>query len=109
VDVGNELRWGVGVSVPSRTRVQVQGEIVGQHWTGAESLDLDGTAFERRDPLDLVIGPVLWVNDRLYVRPAVSWNLRFSPPGVDQSAASWTGLRLAIGYRPGNQARAVRE
>jgi hypothetical protein len=110
VDIGNELRWGVGVSVPSRTRLQVQAELVGQHWTGGdEAFDFDDTPFQRRNPLDLVIGPVLWVNDRLYLRPAVSWNLRFSPPGLDQTAASWTGLRFAIGYRPGNQARAVKE
>jgi long-subunit fatty acid transport protein len=105
VDIADELRWAVGTTVPSRTRLQMQGEIRGQHWTGGRAVDLAGLAFERRNPLDLVLGPVLWIDEKVYVRPAISWNLRFSPPGLAQSSKSWTGLNLSIGYRPGSGAR----
>jgi outer membrane protein OmpA-like peptidoglycan-associated protein len=93
-DLGNAFKWAVGLNVPACTWVQLQAELMGTRYSGGD--------FDQDNPLDLVVGPVLWIKPGFFIRPALSWNFGFEEPaGIDQSSKSWTGRHIAIGYHPG--------
>jgi outer membrane protein OmpA-like peptidoglycan-associated protein len=94
VNIANALKLAAGLNIPACTWLQLQAEIMKTSYQG----DSD---FEQTNPLDLVIGPVLWIKPGFFIRPAISWNLNFNDRGLDQSSKSWTGRHLAIGYHPG--------
>jgi outer membrane protein OmpA-like peptidoglycan-associated protein len=94
VDIGNALKYGVGINVPACRLFQLQAELVGTKFSGGQS-DIDTTS-----PLDLVVGPVVWLKPGIFIRPAISWNLGFN--GVPGSTMkSYTGRQISIGYHPG--------
>jgi outer membrane protein OmpA-like peptidoglycan-associated protein len=94
VDLANALKLAAGINIPACTWLQLQAEIMNTRYS-------DDVDFEQTDPLDLVIGPVLWIKPGFFIRPAISWNLNFDDRGLDQSSKSWTGRHISIGYHPG--------
>ncbi len=99
VDIGNAFRWGLGVNVPACRTFQLQADLVGTNYGEAD--------FDQTNPLDLVVGPVLWIKPGFFIRPALSWNLNFDDRGLDQGSKSWTGRQVTIGYHPGTTCCAV--
>ena len=99
VDLSNAFKWGFGFNLPTTRVVQLQAEATGAVYQGDE---LDHT-----NPIDLVVGPVVWIKPGLFVRAAVSWNLNFDDRGLGSGSASWTGRHFSIGYHPGVEGRAV--
>ncbi len=93
VNIANAFRWGVGLNLPSCRFFQLQAELTGRSYGNAD--------FDQTSPLDLVVGPVLWIKPGIFVRPAISWNLNFDDRGLNQGSASYTGRQLSIGYHPG--------
>jgi outer membrane protein OmpA-like peptidoglycan-associated protein len=100
VAIGNALKWGAGLNFPSCRFVQLQAEVVGRIYS-------DDDAFEQTNPVDLVVGPVVWIKPGIFIRPALSWNLNFNDRGLDSSSKSYTGRHLSIGYHPGTACREV--
>src|SRR5262245_9422823 len=98
VGIGNAFRWGVGFNVPALRKVQLQAELTGASYNGAD--------FEQTKPLDLVVGPVLWIKG-FFIRPALSWNLNFDDRGLNSGSASSMGRCISIGYHPGFPAREI--
>jgi outer membrane protein OmpA-like peptidoglycan-associated protein len=94
VNLANALKLAAGINIPACTWLQLQAEIMKTKYSG----DSD---FDQTNPLDLVIGPVLWIKPGFFIRPAISWNLNFDDRGLDQSSKSWTGRHISIGYHPG--------
>jgi outer membrane protein OmpA-like peptidoglycan-associated protein len=93
VDIGNAFKWGVGLNIPACYFIQLQAEVMGTHYSGAE--------FEQTNPLDLVVGPIVWFKPGFFIRPALSWNLNFNDRGLNSGSKSWTGRHISIGYHPG--------
>jgi len=93
VDLANALKLSAGINIPACTWLQLQAEIMNTRYSDGD--------FEQTDPLDLVVGPVLWIKPGFFIRPAISWNLNFDDRGLDQSSKSWTGRHISIGYHPG--------
>jgi outer membrane protein OmpA-like peptidoglycan-associated protein len=98
VNIGDAFTWGVGLNVPALTRFQLQAELTGASYHGAD--------FNQTNPMDLAVGPVFWIKG-FFIRPAVSWNLNFDDRGLGSSSKSHTGRRLSIGYHPGTAAREI--
>lgn len=99
VDIGNAVKWGVGVNVPTCMILQVQAEVTGAIYKGADA--------KQTSPVDLVVGPVLWIKPGLFVRAALSWNLNFDDRGLGSSSKSWTGRHISVGYHPGTRCCAI--
>lgn len=98
VDVGNALKWGVGLNIPACRIFQIQAEVTGASYKGAD--------FKQTNPVDLVVGPVLWIKG-VFIRPAISRNLNFDDRGLDSGARSSTGWQFSIGYHPGTACCAI--
>jgi hypothetical protein len=94
VDIGNAFKWGLGLNIPACYFIQLQAELVGTNYSGDD-------VFEQTNPLDLVIGPIVWFKPGFFIRPALSWNLNFNDRGLNQGSKSWTGRHISIGYHPG--------
>jgi outer membrane protein OmpA-like peptidoglycan-associated protein len=94
LDIGNALKWGVGVNLPACRFFQLQAELTGKSYSGGE---FDG----QTNPVDLVLGPVFWIKPGLFIRPAISMNLSFDDRGLGSSSKSYTGRQISIGYHPG--------
>lgn len=94
VDIGDAMKWGVGINLPACSRFQVQAEVTGTKYRNA--------SFEQTNPIDLVVGPVVWVGKGLFIRPAVSKNLKYDDHGVNQGARSSMGMQISVGYHPGS-------
>lgn len=92
VAIGNALRYGVGVNLPSCRVFQLQAEILGTRYSGADVAQTSSA--------DLIIGPVFWIKPGIFIRPALSWNLNFDDRGLGSSSKSYTGRQIAIGYHP---------
>jgi len=99
VDIGNAFKWAIGMNVPCCYKVGLQAELMGTNYSGSE--------FKQTNPIDLVVGPVLWLKPGIFIRPALSWNVNFDDRGLGSSSKSWTGLHLAIGYHPGTPCRPI--
>jgi outer membrane protein OmpA-like peptidoglycan-associated protein len=93
VDLGNALKWGIGLNIPACRIFQVQAELTGASYQGA--------AFDQTSPVDLVVGPVFWIKG-FFIRPAISRNLAYDDRGLDSGGRSSTGYQLSIGYHPGS-------
>jgi outer membrane protein OmpA-like peptidoglycan-associated protein len=93
VELSNALKLAAGINIPACTWLQLQAEIMNTRYGDGD--------FEQTDPLDLVVGPVLWIKPGFFIRPAISWNLNFDDRGLNQSSKSWTGRHISIGYHPG--------
>lgn len=93
VNIGNAFKWGVGLNLPCCRPFQLQAELVGTSYSGA--------AVSQTSPVDLVVGPVVWIKPGIFIRPAISWNLNFDDRGLGSSTKSYTGRQISIGYHPG--------
>lgn len=98
VDIGNALKWGVGLNIPACRIFQVQAEVTGAVYKGA--------AFEQTSPVDLIVGPVIWIKG-FFFRPAFSKNLNFDDRGLNSGGTSSRGLQFSIGYHPGTACCAI--
>ena len=95
VDIGNAFKWGLGINVPACRIFQIQAELTGRNYGTAD--------FDQTNPLDLVVGPVVWIKPGFFIRPAISWNLNFDDRGLNSSTKSYTGFHASIGYHPGGR------
>jgi outer membrane protein OmpA-like peptidoglycan-associated protein len=95
VNVANAIKWGVGVNIPTCFIVQLQAEVTGASYRSSDSA--------QTNPVDLVVGPVVWLKPGLFIRAALSWNLNFDDRGLGSSSKSWTGRHFSIGYHPGTR------
>ncbi|MCU0242327.1 MAG: OmpA family protein, partial [Vicinamibacteria bacterium] len=93
IDIGNALKWGVGLNLPACNKLQLQAEVVGTQYSGA--------SIDQTNPIDLVVGPALWLKPGFFIRPAISKNLTFDDRGLGSSAKSSMGKQITIGYTPG--------
>jgi len=100
VEIGNAFRWAVGLNLPACTWFQIQAELMKTTYTGDDD-------FEQTNPLDLVVGPVLWIRPGIFIRPALSWNLNFDDRGLNSGSRSWTGRHISIGFHPGFGCREI--
>jgi hypothetical protein len=100
VELGNAFRWAVGLNLPACTWFQIQAELMKTTYTGDDD-------FEQTNPLDLVVGPVLWIRPGIFIRPALSWNLNFDDRGLNSGSKSWTGRHISIGFHPGFACREI--
>ena len=100
VNIGNAFRWAVGLNLPACTWFQIQAELMKTTYTGDDD-------FEQTNPLDLVVGPVLWIRPGIFIRPALSWNLNFDDRGLNSGSRSWTGRHISIGFHPGFACREI--
>jgi outer membrane protein OmpA-like peptidoglycan-associated protein len=128
VDLANAFKWAVGLNIPACSWIQLQAELMGTRYSGGDEGFASRTATgvnnrvdpgrdpqvatfgigEQDNPLDLVVGPVIWIKPGFFIRPAISWNFGFEEPvGIDQSSRSWTGRHISIGYHPGWGCREV--
>ena len=86
-NLGNAMKWGVGLSTPVFRKFQMQAEVTGKSYSKGD--------FKQYDPVDFVIGPVIYFGKGLFIRPAYSRNLRFTGSDPNPaSAASITATRL---------------
>ena len=99
VSIGNAFKWGIGINLPACRRVQVQAEVTGSQYKGA--------SFKQTNPVDLVVGPVIWFAKGLFLRPAISKNLKYDDRGLNQGAKSSTGIQFSVGYHPGSACCAI--
>jgi outer membrane protein OmpA-like peptidoglycan-associated protein len=100
VNLGNAFKWAVGLNIPACYFIQLQAELMGTNYSGDDD-------FEQTNPLDLVVGPVVWFKPGFFIRPAISWNLNFNDRGLGSGSKSWTGRHISIGYHPGAACREV--
>jgi hypothetical protein len=100
VEIGNAFKWGVGLNIPCCGFVQLQAEVTGASYSGAD--------FEQTNPVDFVVGPLIWIKPGLFIRPALSWNQAFDGRGLDSSFKSYAGRHISIGYHPGTAPPAAR-
>lgn len=98
VGIGNALKWGVGLNFPACRVFQLQAEVTGASYKGAD--------FPQTSPVDLVLGPVFWIKG-FFIRPALSRNLNFNDRGLGSGSRSSTGLQFSIGYHPGTACCAI--
>jgi outer membrane protein OmpA-like peptidoglycan-associated protein len=94
VDIGNAIKWGVGINVPACRIFQIHAEVTGKIYSGDDD-------FEQTNPVDLVVGPVFWFRPGIFIRPAISWNLNFDDRGLGSGTQSKTGRQISIGFHPG--------
>jgi outer membrane protein OmpA-like peptidoglycan-associated protein len=93
VNIGNALKWGVGLNIPACRWLQLHAEVTGKKYSSA--------SFPQTDPVDLFVGPAFWINPGFFIRPGFSWNMNFDDRGLNSGFASKSGKILQIGYHPG--------
>jgi outer membrane protein OmpA-like peptidoglycan-associated protein len=93
LNVGDAFKWGVGVNVPACFNVQLQAEVTGASYNGA--------ALPQTNPVDLIVGPVVWIKPGIFIRPALSYALAYDGRGTDASFGKRAGRQVSIGYHPG--------
>ncbi len=93
IDIGNAFKWGLGVNFPACSKFQVQAELTSSKYRDA--------SFKQTSPIDFVIGPVFWFSKGIFIRPAISKNLKFDDRGLNSGAKSSMGKQISIGYYPG--------
>ena len=99
LQIGNAFKWGVGLNVPACRIFQLQAELTGRSYSGAD--------FDQTGPVDLVAGPVVWIKPGIFIRPALSWNLAFDDRGLNSGSSSKMGRQLSVGFHPGTPCREV--
>ncbi len=90
VNIGNALKWGVGIATPVFRKVQLQAEVTGKSYSKGD--------FKQYDPVDLVVGPAFFFGNGFFIRPAYSHNIRFTGSDPNPaSLASSSGMNISIG------------
>jgi outer membrane protein OmpA-like peptidoglycan-associated protein len=99
LDIGNAFKWGLGLNLPACRIFQIQAEVTGRSYSGGSS--------DQTNPIDLVLGPVVWIKPGIFIRPAVSWNLNFDDRGAGSGSSTKAGRHLSVGFHPGTPCREV--
>jgi hypothetical protein len=97
--VGNEFRWGFGLNVPACTKIQLQAEVVGSAYSNSD--------FSQTNPVDLVVGPVVWFKPGIFLRAAFAVNLAYNYGNPNQGIVSYSDYVFSVGYHPGTACRKV--
>jgi outer membrane protein OmpA-like peptidoglycan-associated protein len=100
INVGNYFKWGVGLNFPAMRRLQLQAEATGAVFN--KSADWPQTNW-----VDIVVGPVLYLDSGVFLRAAFSVNANYSDTRLNQGIASYSDYQVSVGYHPGTRARAV--
>jgi len=93
LNIADAFKWGVGLNIPACHIFQLQAELQGTNYGDAD--------FDQTNPIDLVVGPVIWIKPGIFIRGAMSWNLNFDDRGLGSSSVSYTGRHISIGFHPG--------
>lgn len=97
-DLANAFRWGAGLSFPVYRKFQMQAEVTGSNYSNAD--------FEQINPVDFVVGPVVYFGKGFFIRPAYSRNFNFK--GVSGSTyKSSSGMNLSIGFAGAATGRSI--
>ena len=99
LDIGDAFKWGVGINLPACRKIQVQAEVTGTKYRNA--------SFKQTNPVDFVIGPVVWLGKGFFIRPAISKNLNFDDRGLNSGSKSSIGKQFSVGYHPGTKCCAI--
>ena len=99
IDIGDAFKWGVGINLPACRKIQVQAEVTGTKYRNA--------SFKQTNPVDFVIGPVVWLGKGFFIRPALSKNLNFDDRGLNSGGKSSMGKQFSVGYHPGTKCCAI--
>ena len=94
-NIGNAFKWGIGVNVPACDKWTLQAEVAGRNYSSA--------SFEQTNPVDFIVGPVIWIKPGLFIRPAWSYALNYNGRGEGESFNKKSGKQIAIGYHPGTR------
>jgi len=101
LEIGSEEKWGVGLDGPTRGPFQLQLELSGTSvWPRLRSR---GVVFRQKSPVDLVVGPAVFLKPGLFLRPAFAANLNFVGQGYFPSFSRHSGWVLSVGFRPFNR------
>jgi len=95
VNIGGAFKWGVGLNIPACEKWTIQAEVTGKSYGDAD--------FDQTNPIDLVIGPVIWIKPGFFIRPAWSYALNYDDRGIGGSTEKKSGKQIAIGYHPGTR------
>jgi outer membrane protein OmpA-like peptidoglycan-associated protein len=95
VNLGNSFDWGIGLNIPTCHWFQIQAELTGHKYGDSD--------FDQTNPVDFIIGPVIWIKPGFFIRPAVSVNVNFDDRGLNSGLASHAGRQISIGYHPGTR------
>jgi outer membrane protein OmpA-like peptidoglycan-associated protein len=95
VDLKNAFKWGVGLNVPACRIFQLQAEVTGKSYSSNDGPN------KQTNPVDLIVGPVVWLGKGFFIRPALSYALNYDGRGQGDSGGKKTGRHLSIGYHPG--------
>ena len=93
IDVANAFRWGVGLNVPACFNFQLQAEVTGKAYSS--------TRPKQTNPIDLIVGPAIWIKPGWFVRPALSYALNYDDRGRGSSFGKKAGKQIEIGYHGG--------
>ena len=97
-DLANAFRWGAGLSFPVYRKFQMQAEVTGSNYSNAD--------FKQINPVDFVVGPVVYFSKGFFIRPAYSRNFNFK--GVSTATyKSSSGMNLSIGFAGAAAGRAI--
>jgi len=96
--IGNAFNWGLGINLPANRIFQIQAELSGTSYSGAD--------YSQTSPVDFIVGPVFHIKPGFYVRPAWSYALAYDGGGIE-SFQKKSGGHISIGYHPGTPAREI--
>jgi outer membrane protein OmpA-like peptidoglycan-associated protein len=89
---GGAFRWGLGINAPACKKFAIQAEVTGKSYSSGD--------FDQKSTADFIVGPVFWIKNGLYIRPAWSYALSYDGP-VGNSTYKKSGKQISIGYHPG--------
>lgn len=93
-DIGNAFEWGLGFSFPRQAVLRGMAELTGSVFSDA--------GFEQTDPVDLLLGVNVQMDNGFFVSAGWRSNLNF-----DQTDETASGFNFRIGYHPGVRGRFV--
>ncbi len=94
-NIGNAIKWGIGLNIPACEKFTLQLEIAGLSYSDAD--------FSQTNPVDLIAGPVIWLKPGMFIRPAVSYALNYDARGTGGSSGKKVGGHIEVGYHPGTR------
>ena len=94
INLANAFTWGVGINAPACKRFAIQAEITGLAY-GSTSL------VSQTNPVDFIIGPVVWLGNGFFIRPAWGYALAYDGRGRPASFEKKSGKQIEVGYHPG--------
>jgi outer membrane protein OmpA-like peptidoglycan-associated protein len=93
LDIANAFKWGVGLDIPTCKRFALQAEVIGRSY--------GDTTPKQTNPVDLVVGPVVWIGKGWFIRPAWNYAFNYDARGTGGSFTKRSGRQISIGYHPG--------